>query len=176
MKPNEKLAGSLAVLQELQRGGRRVFQSNELARTHRERLVRNGFLRMAIKGWLITANPGADKGDTTPWYASFWEFCARYSDKRFGRDWNLTPEQSLLLHTETAVVPTQVLIHATKGTNNVTDLLFGTSILDLKQSQRPPDVDLVVKDGLRLFSLTAALVKVRENFFHQSPISAQVAL
>ena len=86
-----------------------------------------------IKGWVITTSPGADDGDTTPWYTSFWEFCAQYSEKRFGTDWHLSPEQSLLLHAESTVVPTQVLIYAKKGTNNVTNLLFGTSILDLKE-------------------------------------------
>ena len=38
----------------------------------------NGFLQEVIKGWLISSNPGAREGDSTPWYASFWEFCARY--------------------------------------------------------------------------------------------------
>jgi hypothetical protein len=39
--PNEKLAASLAVLQELEKGGQRVFQSNELTRVHRTRLLQN---------------------------------------------------------------------------------------------------------------------------------------
>lgn len=178
MTPNEKLAASLAHLRERQTDARRVFQSKEFGRVHRERLLKNGFLREVMKGWLISTNPGADDGDTTPWYTSFWEFCVRYCDKRFGANWNLSPEQSLLLHTENTVVPTQMLVYATNGTNNVTDLLFGTSILDLKQQQklRPPAADLVVKDGLRLFTLTAALVKASEHFFQQSPVAAQVAL
>ena len=97
-KPNEKLAESLAALQELQKGGRRVFRSRELSRTHRERLLRNGFLREVMKGWLISSSPSAREGDSTPWYASFWEFCARYCQDRFGDAWHLSPEQSLLLH------------------------------------------------------------------------------
>ena len=43
--PSEKLAASLTRLEELQKGGRRVFRSAELTRVHRERLVRNGFRR-----------------------------------------------------------------------------------------------------------------------------------
>src|SRR5438128_9450121 len=77
-KPNEKLAESLAELQKLQKGGRRVFRSRELTRTHRERLLRNGFLREVMKGWLMSSSPSARAGDSTPWYASFWEFCASY--------------------------------------------------------------------------------------------------
>jgi hypothetical protein len=74
--PNEKLAESLAKLKVLQEGGRRVFRSNELSGVHRECLVANGFMQEVIKGWLISAGPSAQPGDSTPWYASFWEFCA----------------------------------------------------------------------------------------------------
>jgi hypothetical protein len=102
---HEKLAASLEKLKELQSGGRRVFQSKELPRLHRERLLKQGFLREATKGWLISTSPGTPPGDTTPWFASFWEFCARYSDARFGKDWHLSAEQSLLLHAEHTVIP-----------------------------------------------------------------------
>ena len=83
--PNEKLAESLDVLKVLQTEGRRVFRSDELSRVHRERLVENGFLQEVMKGWLISSTPDARQGDSTPWYASFWEFCARYCNDRFGR-------------------------------------------------------------------------------------------
>ena len=108
--PNEKLAASLAQLQKLQKDGRRVFRSGELTRVHRERLVGSGFLREVMKGWLISSSPDADPGDTTPWFASFWEFCAAYCSFRFAADWHLSPEQSLLLHAENTVIPQQVII------------------------------------------------------------------
>ena len=63
--PNEKLAASLAVLQDLQKSGRRVFQSQELTCVHRERLLRSGFLQEVMKGWLISSSPGAREGDST---------------------------------------------------------------------------------------------------------------
>lgn len=174
--PNEKLAASLEQLKELQEGGRRVFQSKELGRVHRERLLQNGFLRDVIKGWLISTSPGTADGDTTPWYASFWEFCARYCDQRFGDAWHLSPEQSLLLLAENTVIPPQVVIYSSKGTNNTVALLFGTSLYDLKQNQMPPAADLTVKDGLRLYALPAALIKVPEGFYQNYPVEAQVAL
>ncbi len=96
-KPNERLAESLSALQDLQRSGRRVFRARELSRTHRERLLRNGFLREVIKGWLMSSSPSAREGDSTPWYASFWEFCAGYCQDRFKTAWHLSPEQSVLM-------------------------------------------------------------------------------
>lgn len=174
--PNEKLAASLAQLQKLQKDGRRVFRSGELTRVHRERLVVSGFLREAMKGWLISSSPDADPGDTTPWFASFWEFCAAYCAYRFGADWHLSPEQSLLLHAENTVIPRQVILYTPKGTNNTVDLLFGTSLYDLRQKAMPPDADLATRDGLGLFVPDAALVRVPEAFFQRYPVEAQVVL
>lgn len=174
--PNEKLAESLGVLHGLQKGGRRVFKSDELSRTHRERLVQNGFLQEVMKGWLISFNPSARAGDSTPWHASFWEFCARYSNDRFGDEWHLSPEQSLFLHAENTVIPTQVVVYSPSGTNHTIELLFGTSLYDLKQAAMPAAADVVVRNGLRLFSAATALVKVPEAFFTRNPIETQVGL
>jgi len=71
---NEKLAESLKVLKALQDGGRVAIRSSDLTRTHRERLVRVGFLKEVIRGWLISSNPADQPGDSAPWYSSFWDF------------------------------------------------------------------------------------------------------
>ena len=175
-KPHEKLAASLSELEKLQRRQRRVFRSNEFTRVHRERLVSNGYLRQVIKGWLILSSPGGGLSDTTPWFASFWEFCARYCAARFGDQWHVSPEQSLLLHAENTVIPRQVIIYTPKGANNTIELPFGTSLYDLKQVRMPPEADLCETEGLRLFTLEAALVKVPQAFFTRSPVEAQVVL
>ncbi len=174
--PNEKLAESLDALKALQDHGRRVFRSDDLSRVHRERLVANGFVQEVMRGWLISSRPSARAGDSTPWYASFWEFCARYCTDRFGEKWHLSPEQSLLLHSERTVIPAQVVVSSPKGTNNAINLLFGTSLYDLKVSEMPAATDLVARDGLRLFSPAAGLVRVPESFFARNPIEVQVVL
>ena len=174
--PSEKLAASLALLEELRKGGRRVFRSAELTRVHRERLVRNGFLREVMKGWLISSSPDVDSGDTTPWFASFWEFCTSYCRARFGQDWHLSPEQSLLLHAENTAIPPQLIVYTPKGTNNAVGLPFGTSLYDLKQREMPPPADLTERDGLNLIAPEAALVKVPEVCFVRNPVDAQVVL
>jgi Fic family protein len=174
--PNEKLAESLDVLKALQEGGRRVFRSDEFSRVHRERLLENGFVQDVMKGWLISSSPRARAGDSTPWYASFWEFCARYCDDRFGGEWHLSAEQSLWLHGERTVIPEQVVVNCPKGTNNTINLLFGTSLYDLKVPEMPAAADLVVRDGLRLFSPAAAIVSVAECFFPRNPVETQVVL
>ena len=174
--PNEKLAESLDVLKELQSGGRRVFRSEDLRRVHRERLVENGFLQEVIKGWLISASPGVRAGDSTPWYASFWEFCGRYAGERFGEEWHLSPEQSLWLHGERTTIPEQVVVCSPKGTNHKIELLFGTSLYDLKIGEMPRAENVVLREGLRLFTPAASLVGVGETFFARNPLESQVVL
>jgi hypothetical protein len=173
---NEKLAASLEILRELQENGRRIFHASELSRTHRDRLKRAGFLAPVIKGWWMAADPAARPGDTTAWYASFWEFCARYSSFRFGGAWHLSPEISLLLHAEASDVPQQVVIHTPKGTNHAISLPFGTSLFDYLDASFPEPAHLTDRDGLRLLAPAAALVRVQPSFFEQRPVEAQVAL
>src|SRR5258705_4636683 len=174
--PNEKLAESLDELKALQQGNQRVFRSDDLSRVHRERLVENGFLQEVMKGWLISASPDSEAGESTPWHASFWEFCARYCDERFGEQWHLSPEQSLLLHGERTVIPDQLVVHSPKAMNNDIKLLFGTTLYDLKVAEMPATAALMVRDGLRLFSPAAALVGVPESFFQLFPVEAQVVM
>jgi hypothetical protein len=172
---HEKLAASLEKLHDLQSTGQHVFRSEAFSRADRERLLQQGFLREVIKGWLISASPGAMPGDTTSWFASFWEFCARYCEYRFGANWHLSPEQSLLLHAEDTAIPTQVIVTSPHGTNNKIALLFGTSLYDLK-SKMPDAADLMVKDGLRLFKPATALIRVSEDFMRRQPTELHVVL
>jgi hypothetical protein len=174
--PGEKLAASLVRLKNVQAEGRRVFQSEEFSRNDRERLTKQGFLREVIRGWLIASASGTSKGDSTPWYASFWQFCGLYCMSRFGKSWHVSPEQSLLLHAEDTVVPGQVVIYSPKAANNTIQLLFGMSLYDLKQPQMPRPEELVVKQGLRLFTPAAALTRIPESFFSRHPVEVQVVL
>src|SRR6201988_4397552 len=174
--PNEKLAESLDVLELLQEGNRRVFRSDDLSRVHRERLLENGFLQEVMKGWLISSSPDTEPGESTPWHASFWEFCTRYCDERFGQQWHLSPEQSLFLHGERTVIPDQLVVHSPKATNNDIKLLFGTTLYDLKVAEMPTPTALTVRDGLRQFTPAAALTRVPESFFQLYPLEAQVVM
>ncbi len=174
--PHEKLASSLEQLNILQLRGRRIFRSNELTRVHRERLLKNDYLMKVMKGWLMSWNPGSSRGDSSPWYASFWEFCSRYCRERFETNWSLSPEQSLQLHAEKNVIPGQVVIYSSKGGNNTVRLPFDTSIFDLKIQSHPKSGDIVEREGLRMYSIEAAILKVSETFFLRHPLEVRVVL
>lgn len=173
---NEKLAESLEVLADLRKDGGRIFASSEISRTHRDRLKSAGFVTPVIKGWWMATDPAAPPGDTTAWYASFWEFCSRYCTSRFGNRWHLSAELSLLLHAEATEVPRQLVVHAPGGTNNTIELPFGTSLFDYAVGSLPEVGLLVERDGLRLLTTAAALVRVQPSFYQQRPVEARVAL
>jgi len=172
---SEKLAASLEALRVLQAQGVVAIRSTEMSRVHRERLLKNGFLQEVMKGWYIPARPDEPAGESTAWYASFWDFCAAYLNKRFDGNWCLSPEQSLLLHTGNRTVPTQLLVRAPKGGNKITTLPHNTSLLVVRASM-PEEKDIVEIDGIRLCALPAALITCSTAFYRQYPTEARAAL
>jgi len=173
--PHEKLAESLEALRVLQDRGIVAVRSGNLTRTHRERLVKNGFLQEVMKGWYIPARLDEASGESTVWYASFWGFCAVYLHERFGTNWSLSPEQSLLLHVGNMTVPRQLLIRSPKARNKITRLLHDTSLFDTRAAL--PGVGQIEEhDGLRLFSVPAGLVNCGPGFFRQNATDARAAL
>lgn len=174
-RPSEKLAESLERLRALQARGMAAIRSADLSRTHRERLLRNGFLREVVKGWYIPTRPDEPAGESTAWYACFWSFCATYLNHRFGTDWCLSPEQSLALHAGNRMVPRQLLVRSPKGQNNILALPHGTSLLDVRAAL-PEEKEIVKLDGLRLYTLPAALVACPPRYFRQNPTDVRTAL
>ena len=94
----ELLAKSLDVLKEIQKDDDfMVVKSSDLSPVHLKRLVANNFLYPIIKGWYVVTDPRTLPGDTTAWYASFWNFVSRYAHERYGNEWCLSAEQSLAI-------------------------------------------------------------------------------
>jgi len=174
--PAEKLAESLKELEKLQNErGIAIIKADVLSRTHKERLIENGFIREVIKGWYISSPSDEKQGETTSWYVSFWNFIASYISSRFGKNWCLSPEQSLLLHSGNFVVPAQLLIRSPKASNNRVNLLHGSSVFDSKV-EIPHHNDLSEIEGVQVYSLEAGLVAVSSDFYTRHPTDARTCL
>ena len=173
--PSQKLAESLQHLRALQKNGVNAVRSNHLTRTHRERLQQNGFLQEVMKGWYVVARPDEQAGESTAWYASFWDFCAAYLNARFNQDWSLSPEQSLLLHAGNRTVPPQLLVRTPRGGNKPTKLLHGTSIFDVRAAVPEAGAEDSIGE-LRVFSLPASLVNIGPGMFRASATDVRAAL
>ena len=174
--PQEKLADALEALKVLQNKEQIAIKSSDLVRDHRERLLKAGFITPVMKGWYIPSRPEeTGDGETTAWYASFWEFCAAYLKDRFGNEWSLSPEQSLLIHAGSRVVPNKLMIRAPGARNNITNLAHGTSILEVRAQIAEGNV-LELVDDLQVFKLPYALTNCTEKFFKSYPTDARAAL
>ncbi|MCP3940954.1 MAG: Fic family protein [Desulfobacteraceae bacterium] len=173
--PQNKLAQSLAVLKGLQDKGIVAIYTKNMTRTHRERLLKNGFIKEVMKGWYIPARPEEPAGESTAWYASFWRFCADYLNSRFGDQWCLSPEQSLSIHSGNWNIPSQLLIRTPKGGNKPTALLYATSLMDVRL-KLPDKNNLESKENLQIMTLPAALISCSPNFYLNNPTDARAAL
>ena len=173
----EKLAESLAVLKAYQdaHGDNLVIQgADTLGRTHTERLVSSGYLQMVIKGWYIPSSPGSE-GDSTVWYVSYWSFITAYLDNRFQEDWCLSPELSLYFHSGKTVIPKQLIVRSESGANNILQLPFGTSLVDIKASL-PPEVIREPRYGVRLYPMEYALLMVGPDYYRRDALEARACL
>ena len=173
----EKQAESMAVLKEYQdaHGENLVIQGAEtLGRTHTERLLNSGYLKMVIKGWYIPCYPGSE-GDSTVWYVSYWYFVVAYLNSKFGKNWCLSQELSLYFYSGKSFVPQQLIVRSDAAANNILKLPFGTSLLDIKASL-PPSVEVEPHYGVRLYPLAYALLMVGPDYYRRHALEARTCL
>jgi len=173
---NERLAESLRVLKKYQEeNGFSVIRGQEaLGVTHTKRLLANGYLQPIIKGWYMPSLPG-NEGDTTVWYTSYWRFIAAYAQNRFGNNWSLTAEQSLAFYSGYYVAPAQVIIRATNASNNVTQLKYGDTLLDVT-AVLPQRIEKDPQFGLNIYFMAEALLFCTPQYFITNRIEAQTCL
>ncbi len=172
-----RLVTALQALKALQERDRSVFRAAELSRPHREALERAGFLRRIVKGWYMSTGPGEDAGQSTQWYAAMTEFIRLYCDQRFGSEWHVSADYSLLLHAGRTVLPKQIIVHAPKAKNGKLALPEGCSLFDYKAKDYATARSAIEEiRGLRALNIAAALVRVSEAFFRTYAQDAQVVL
>ena len=173
--PSEKLAESLQVLKELQDKGIMAVNSSELSRVHRERLLKNGFLKEIFKGWYISVPSDEKEGDTTSWYTSYWHFCSRYLTDRYTESYCISAEQSLQIHSGNWTVPQQLIIRTTQGTNAPIALPHGTSLFSMKSSL-PQAAEIIEIEGIRMLTLASAIIHCSPTMYIKNSTDVRTAL
>ncbi len=141
-----------------------AIHTKNMTRTHRERLLKNGFIKEVMKAWYVPSRPEEPKGESTAWYGSFWGFCADYLNARFGDQWCLSPEQSVSIHSGNWNIPRQLFIRTPKGGNKPTDLLHETSLID-SRLDLPEKNKLKRKNNLQILTLSAALISCTPSYY-----------
>jgi len=172
----EKLAESLEVLREVQQAGKlTAIKTSEISRLHRERLTKNGFMKEVTKGWYISTSPGEIQGDSTSWYTSYWQFCARYLEEKYNGQYAISAEQSILLHAGNDTIPSQMVVRTPKAHNKPLELLYNTSLF-IMTSPLPTIAEIEEKNGVRCLSLASALIHCTASMYVSDVTDMRAAL
>ncbi len=154
-----------------------VLHTSDLSRQDRELLISGGWLHEVTRGWYLLLRPDVTPGDSTAWYAHFWEFLRIYLEHHYHGDYCLSAESSLQLHLGETTVPNQVIAIVQKGGGKPKQLPHDTSVYVYADPKNlPPEEDQEKIYGLRCMSLPLALCRVAPRFFLDSPINAEIAL
>jgi fido (protein-threonine AMPylation protein) len=174
--PQERFVEALKVLHTLQEKNEVAIYTEEIpSRAYREILVKQGFLKEVTKGWYITSNPDANPGETTSWYSSFWDFCAKFLNHKWGVDWCLSADQSLKIHAGNWTIQQQLMIRSPHGNNGSTSLPHNTSLFNHRAEL--PDEGLVTEQrGIRMYTLQGALIYCSAAAFAGNGLDARTAL
>jgi len=173
--PGEKLAESLEELKNLHDKGIVGIKTSDLSRVHRERLLKNEFIQEVFKGWYISVPHDETKGDSTSWYLSYWGFCSDYLNDRFGEDYCISADQSLLIHAGNESVPHQLIIRSSKGSNTSTNLPHNTSLFSM-ESSLPGTAELTEWNGVKILTLPSSLIYCPLALFQNNTTDVRTAL
>ena len=152
-----------------------VVKAATLKRADKELLLKLGYLQEICKGWYLLTRPGQKPGESTAWYASFWDFLSVYLDDRFGQDYCLSAVSSMDLHVGQCLIPQQVTVIAARGGAMVLKLPHGTSILVYQDRKNLP-ATVEMMNSLRVMPLPLALARMPASFFQNSATDAEIAL
>lgn len=174
--PRERLVDALKFLKSLQDQGIVCIHADEMPnRRYREILLKRGFIKEVLKGWYIPSDPASKAGETTSWYSAYWDFIGKFLQDKFGNEWCLSADQSLLFHAGNTAVPQQLMLRSPNGNNRVTPLMHNTSLFNLKGAL-PSEDQLVTVNGIRLYALPSAIIYCSPGVYTRNAIDARTAL
>ncbi len=151
-----------------------IVPTADISRHDREILIRTYWLQEITKGWYMLTRPDLAAGDSAAWYANFWDFLRIYLSQNYSKDYCLSAEASLELHTGSTLIPKQIVIIVPKG-GTLLQLPYETSILTYADPKNIPE-DRVESNGLQAMPLTYALCKVTPTYFRNNSDNAEIAL
>jgi Fic/DOC family len=171
--PNELLANSLEIMRAVQKEG--IVRSHDISKTHRDRLIKNGFLREICQGWMFVADPSLAKGSSTLWYISYWAFIRKYLEERFGDEYCLSAEASLKIHVGSTLIPSQLIASTKKNVTQKLSLPFDISLLIYPDKKNFPEGREKVS-GLWIMDLPTALCRLQPASFKNDRMDTELAL
>ena len=152
-----------------------ILQTKEISRSDREILTRNRWLQEIMKGWYLLVRPDVGPGESSAWYANFWDFIKVYLEHHYGDQYCLSAEHSLDLHIGKTTIPRQVVIMAKGGSGTPIHLPFDTSLLVYSSKEKIPEERVKIRN-ISVMPLAYALCKATPTYFSLHEEDAEIAL
>lgn len=166
LSARQKLARALEELHGVLGSERGVVRGPQISNANRLLLLEAGYLREILRGWYFVSYPTAEQGDTTPFFANFWEYLTRYLSERFDTGYCLTAEHSLLRHAQHTVIPKTVNVMLAVNQSQVQELAFGHTVaLFPGRSTFPTPEQTLSIHGLRCMTAPYCLVNLPPRHF-----------
>ena len=176
MSTPENIAQALSRIQEITKINKgNIIRSQQMLRADRELLMRMQWIQEIIKGWYLLVKPTLVKGDSSVWYANFWDFLRIYLNVHFKDQYCLSAENSLDLHSGSSFIPKQVIVISSKGGGVPRGLPYDTSLFIYADLNNIPSEKTILQ-GLQVMSLPYALCKVPAIYFQKNSKEAEIAL
>lgn len=173
----QQLAKALTELHQVLGSEQGVVRGKQIKNATRVLLLERGYLREILKGWYFVSDPLAEPGDTTPFFANYWEYLASYLSERFGNDYCLTAEHSLLRQAHHNVVPKQVNVMLAVNQSQIQELAFGHTVALYpggKSFPAPADQESLM--GVRCMSAPYCLVMLNPRYFKDYAREVQIVM
>lgn len=173
----QKLAKALTELHQVLGSEQGVVRGKQIKNATRVLLLERGYLREILKGWYFVSDPLAEPGDTTPFFANYWGYLASYLTERFGNDYCLTAEHSLLRQAHHNVVPKQVNVMLAVNQSQIQELAFGHSVALYPGGKSfPASTDQEFLMGVRCMSAPYCLVMLNPRYFKDYAREVQIVM
>ncbi len=123
----------------------------------------------------MIVRPHMAPGESSVWYANFWKFVSVYLNHHYAKNYCLSAENSIDIHTKSPTIPEQIIVIVSRGGGVPITLPFRTSMFPYKDPRNLPE-ERVEIDGLQIMELGYALCKATPTFFGKYPQQAEIAL
>lgn len=174
----KKLADALRALHRITGHDLGVIKGPQISAAHRTLLIEKGWLQEILKGWYFVSDPNAAPGDTTPFFANYWEYLGRYLSERFGAGgYCLSAEHSLLRLAAHNVIPKQVNVLLNRKMTQVQPLAHDYQLIMYPGGTADPDqAETVEIAGVRCMAAAYCLVHLSRRFFADYRNEVQIVM
>ena len=173
---HDKMNAAYVALKEYRAKGRSpvavIHGDDALGAEHTRTLLKHHYIYEITDGWYFEGS-GVNP---TGWYKAYWHFIAQFLDDKFGKDWCLTSDESLLFLAAEGVIPKHLIIRVAFFDPLELCLPFRQKLTAVWGSNEGLSFEREPRYGLRIFPLDQALLSASPGFFRQHPVEARTCL